>query len=62
MKNEEVFRLVNDPDTQKLLNILRCKPTLEKTILAKELEISFQTLTKQINNLKQKNILKQNDI
>lgn len=61
MRNEEIFRLVNEPDTKRLLSILRCKPTLEKTILAKELKISFQTLTKQINVLKQKNILNQND-
>lgn len=61
MRNGEIFQLVNDPDTKRLLSILRCKPTLEKTILAKEMKISFQTLTKQINNLKEKNILSQND-
>lgn len=61
MKNGEIFRLINDSDTKRLLNILRCKPTIEKTMLAKELKISFQTLTKQINALKQKNILSETD-
>lgn len=61
MKNEEMFRLINDPDIKNLLTILRCKPSIEKTVLAKELKISFQTLVKQIDMLKKKNILCQNN-
>ena len=57
MGNEEIYRLINEPDIKRLLNILRCRPFIEKTVLAKELKISFQTLTKQIEMLKEKNVL-----
>ena len=46
MQNEELFRIVNDPMNKKILNILRCKPDIEKTTLAKELKIAFQTVSK----------------
>lgn len=57
MQNEELFRIVNDPMNKKILNILRCKPDIEKTTLAKELKIAFQTVSKQIDILKEQNIL-----
>ena len=61
MNNGELFQLINEPETKKLLNILRCRPNIEKTILAKEMGISFQTLVKQLENLKEKNILCKNN-
>lgn len=61
MNNGELFQMVNEPDIKKLLNILRCKPNIEKTVLAKEMGISFQTLVKQMETLKEKNILCKNN-
>ncbi len=61
MKNTELFQMINDPDMKRLLSILRCRPALEKTILAKEMKVSFQTVSKQIDRLKECNILCQNN-
>lgn len=61
MNNGELFQMVNESDIKKLLNILRCKPNIEKTVLAKEMGISFQTLVKQMEILKEKNILCKNN-
>lgn len=61
MNNGELFQMVNEPDIKKLLNILRCKSNIEKTVLAKEMGISFQTLVKQMETLKEKNILCKNN-
>lgn len=61
MNNGELFQMVNETETKKLLNILRCKPNIEKTVLAKEMGISFQTVAKQIETLKENNILCKNN-
>lgn len=60
MKNAELFQVINNPDAKRLLSMLRCRPTLEKTVLAKEMQISFQTLSKLIDRLKEYNVLSQN--
>lgn len=44
-------------ENEKLLNILRCNPTVEKTALAKKMDISFPTLVKQLEELKKQGIL-----
>ncbi len=61
MKNTELFQTINDPDIKRLLSILRCRPTLEKTVLAKEMRVSFQTVSKLIDRLKECNILCKNN-
>lgn len=61
MKNTELFQTINDPDMKRLLSILRCRPNLEKTVLAKEMKVSFQTVSKQIDRLKECNILCKNN-
>ena len=61
VNNGELFQLLNDSETKRMLNILRCKPNVEKTVLAKEMGISFQTLVKQMEILKEKNVLCKNN-
>ena len=55
MNNETLFEFVTQ--RQKILNILRCNSAIEKTALAKKVDISFATLVKQLNDLKERNIL-----
>lgn len=61
MENKDLYQIINESDIKRLLNILRCRPTLEKTVLAKEMKISFQTLTKQVKRLEDSNILCNNN-
>lgn len=61
MDNREMFQMINEAETKKLLNILRCKTNIEKTVLAKEMGVSFQTLVKQMETLKENNILRENN-
>lgn len=55
MHNEELFELVNKYND--LLNIIRCDSNIEKTVMAKYLNISFPTLIKQIDLLVEGGIL-----
>jgi len=41
---------IND-EYRDILNIIRCKPGIEKTILAKKLDIAYKTLVKQLEEL-----------
>ena len=52
---KEVYAILNQ--NKALLNILRCYPDIEKTTLAREMNISFPTLVKQLNILKASQIL-----
>ena len=45
-----------------LLNVIRCKPGIEKTVLAKELDIAFKTLNKQMDDLQEVGILSSDPI
>lgn len=45
-----------------LLNVIRCKPGIEKTVLAKELDIAFKTLNKQMDDLQEVGILSSDSI
>lgn len=55
MFNNEIYKIINEYKV--LLNFLRCYPDIEKTVLAREMKISFPTLAKQIDFLKAENIL-----
>ena len=55
MYNKQTFNIINE--NKVLLNILRCYPDIEKTALAREMKISFPTLTKQLDILKHYKIL-----
>lgn len=55
MNNETLLEFVMQK--QKILNILRCKSSIEKTTLARKMDISFPTLIKQLDELKERNIL-----
>ena len=55
MNTETLFEFVTR--RQKIINILRCSSTIEKTVLAKKMDISFPTLVNQLKELKKYNIL-----
>lgn len=55
MNNETLFEFVTH--RQKIINILRCNSTIEKTVLTKKMDISFPTLINQLKELKKRNIL-----
>lgn len=55
MHNKQIYNIINE--NKVLLNILRCYPDIEKTALAREMKISFPTLTKQLDVLKDYKIL-----
>ena len=47
----EIFQI--NYENRDILNALRCHPEIEKTVLAKELNIAFKTLNKQLEFLEQ---------
>lgn len=47
--DESVLEINNS--YKNILNIIRCKPGIEKTVLAKELDTTFKTLVKQLDKL-----------
>lgn len=55
MDNKQTFIILNENKT--LLNFLRCYPNIEKTSLAREMGVSFPTLVKQLDVLKENMIL-----
>lgn len=46
---ERIFDINNE--NRDILNILRCKPGIEKTVLAKELDMAFKTLSSKLETL-----------
>ena len=55
MDNKQTYIILNE--NKMLLNILRCYPDIEKTVLAREMGVSFPTLVKQLDVLKRNKIL-----
>lgn len=55
MVNKQIYTILNENKT--LLNILRCYPDIEKTVLAREMGVSFPTLVKQLDVFKENKIL-----
>ena len=53
--NERIFDI--NGENRNVLNIIRCKPGIEKTVLAKEVNIAFKTLVKQLEILEDKKMI-----
>lgn len=53
--DERLFDI--NSENRDILNIIRCKPGIEKTVLAKEINIAFKTLVKQLENLEEKGFI-----
>ena len=49
--NAEIFNL--NSQYRDILNIIRCKPGIEKTVLAKKLDLAYKTLVKQLEELEE---------
>ena len=49
--NAEIFNL--NSKYRDILNIIRCKPGIEKTVLAKKLDLAYKTLVKQLEELEE---------
>lgn len=47
--SKDIFEL--NSEYRDILNIIRCKPGIEKTVLAKHLDIAYKTLIKQLEDL-----------
>ncbi|GAA6407903.1 MULTISPECIES: ROK family protein [Blautia] len=52
---ERIFDINND--NKDILNIIRCKPGIEKTVLAKEANIAFKTLANKLDFLFENNLV-----
>lgn len=44
-------------ENRNILNAIRCKPGIEKTVLARELDIAYKTLAKQLDDLQEDNFI-----
>lgn len=53
--DERLFDI--NSENRDILNIIRCRPEIEKTVLAKELNIAFKTLVKQLEVLENQNLI-----
>lgn len=53
--DERLFNI--NSDNRDILNAIRCKPGIEKTVLAKEVNVAFKTLVKQLEYLEEKKFI-----
>lgn len=53
--DERLFDINNE--NRRILNAIRCKPGIEKTVLARELDIAFKTLVKQLDKLEEQKFI-----
>ena len=49
--NKEIYNI--NSQYRDALNIIRCKPGIEKTVLAKKLDLAYKTLVKQLEELEE---------
>ena len=55
MDNKEILMI--NREYRNILNAIRCKPGIEKTVLAKQLNLAYKTLAKQLDDLEEINFI-----